>query len=579
MVESPLGADTGFADCMVRTQIVGCQTTYPIGLIALHGEVIKMHKAKKALLAMGVTIRGICVDGIAVPLEDLGKLETYAAEKHPSGKPMFKIKQVPDNNIPRCPQKTVDNSRVWPRQSPMRVITETDDALVMELLRKARVSEAFRCRWDLKRETLQLIAAFADEDDSGFSPQECSYDPFDIRAAIIVYNGGADVIGPPGTGKSTLLKKVYRTWHKLYDGDTVVNAAITHVAARILPDGQTLARLFHKNRYGNVGKLVVQLDESRTVGLAALARLATWGFIGCKFVLYGDDCQFEPIQDAWHGKDEPDIYRQMTRSLRLELSTNRRGLDPNLFKFHLELRPFVRSDGNELSLACQRLRETYPWDGVYPDWGFLCISHRTRIMVNSIVNLDSVKTVPGAILVQKIGHVTGVMSQPQDMWIVPGLELIGVSKKSTSIVNGVRYVVEAANDQTVRVRMLPEYRRDLDARPPTRKTERLEGSITLAHRDASAWLRLTHCLCYASVQGITVRDKHVVLLDILKGHFGIRPVIVAASRVTDGKYLHAATPQAQANMLRRYVAETMGPPVPEVEVREDSESEIDDYED
>ena len=79
------------------------------------------------------------------------------------------------------------------------------------------------------------------------------------------------------------------------------------------------------------------------------------------------------------------------------------------------------------------------------------------------------------------------------------------------------------------------------------------------------------------MQGITVRDKHVVLLDILKGHFGIRTVIVAASRVTDGKYLHAATPQAQANMIRRYVAETTAP-VPEVEVHEDSESEIDDYE-
>ena len=432
------------------------------------------------------------------------------------------------------------------------------------------------------------------DDDSGFSPAECSYDPIDVRADIIVYNGGADVIGPPGTGKSTLLKKVDHLWRKFYGGDTIINTAVTHVAARLLPRGQTLARVFHKNRYGNVRNVVVQLDESRTVGLAALARLATWGFVGAKFVMYGDPCQFEPIRDAWGGGNEPDIYRQMSRSLRVELSTNRRSTDQVLFDFHFKLRPYVLEDPYQVRLkeACVELYRKYPWDGVFPTWGFLCISHKTRQQVNDIINTETVKSLPGAVLVKTLGDIKGYYNQPQDMWLTPGMELLGVTKKSTLIINGVRYSVETVNTRMVTVRMLPEFHCHVpelphDATDAMRKSHtaklqavaKVQGPIPLMHRDASAWLRLTHCLCYATVQGITIRDKHLVMLDVLKGHFSIRTLIVAASRVTDGPYLHAATEMQQRAFLRRFVPQAEMPDMPdEIDVHEDSESG-DEYED
>ena len=88
------------------------------------------------------------------------------------------------------------------------------NAPVMRLLRLARVSEAFRYQYNIPKEVMRSIAAFVGDDDSGFSPTECSYDPIDVAADIIVCNGGADGIGPPGTGKSTLLQKVDHLWRK-----------------------------------------------------------------------------------------------------------------------------------------------------------------------------------------------------------------------------------------------------------------------------------------------------------------------------------------------------------------------------
>jgi hypothetical protein len=431
---------------------------------------------------------------------------------------------------------------------------------------------------------LGLIAAFVGDDESGFSPRDCSYDPFDMRADIIIYNGGADVIGPPGTGKSTLLKNVDKQWRRLYPDDVVVNTAITYVASRLLPRGQTLARLFHKGRYGNVRHTVVQLDESRTVGMAALGRLASWGFVGAKFVLYGDDCQFEPIKDAYHGDGTPGIYQQMTGNLRVELSKNRRGLDPVLFDFHYGLRAHVRNPAM-LKETCRRLLDLYPWDGELPDWGFLCLSHKTRVQVNAVVNAAVAKA-PGAVFVKKVGTIRGLANQPQGMWLVPGVELIGASKASTTIVNGYRYVVEAVTTAVVTVRVAPEYRREMeplaeDATPEQarahvaerKRLDKAEGPITLSHKDASEMLRLTHCLCYATVQGITIRDKKVVLLDVMRGHFGIRTVLVAVSRVTDGRFVGAATAKQQADLVKDYVAEAEGPEIDGAATDEEADSE------
>jgi hypothetical protein len=65
--------------------------------------------------------------------------------------------------------------------------------------------------------------------------------------------------------------------------------------------------------------------------------------------------------------------------------------------------------------------------------------------------------------------------------------------------------------------------------------------LTLTHSEASHNLRLTEALTYPSVQGRTLRDKHILLMDANeRSHFSSRHLVVGLSRATHGKYVHVA---------------------------------------
>ena len=65
-----------------------------------------------------------------------------------------------------------------------------------------------------------------------------------------------------------------------------------------------------------------------------------------------------------------------------------------------------------------------------------------------------------------------------------------------------------------------------------------EHVISLTHKTAARLLRVQHALVYASIQGRTMRDKHLGLLDVHSRFFTIRHLIVALSRATHGKFLN-----------------------------------------
>jgi hypothetical protein len=65
-----------------------------------------------------------------------------------------------------------------------------------------------------------------------------------------------------------------------------------------------------------------------------------------------------------------------------------------------------------------------------------------------------------------------------------------------------------------------------------------EGLYVLTHEQASEYLRMQHALVYASIQGRTMRDKHVAILDWHRQGWSIRTLIVAMSRATHGKFVH-----------------------------------------
>jgi hypothetical protein len=140
------------------------------------------------------------------------------------------------------------------------------------------------------------------------------------------------------------------------------------------------------------------------------------------------------------------------------------------------------------------------------------------------------------------------------------------------------YVVEDFNDKFVTVRLHEDYRpkfnvkaaeepeldengeeetpsepddmaADDDDAPASDAVEGKEGVYRLTHTKAAKILRLQHALVYASIQGRTMRQKRICLLNTDHSHFTVRHLIVAVSRATHGEYVHVADLDQEQELL------------------------------
>ena len=86
-------------------------------------------------------------------------------------------------------------------------------------------------------------------------------------------------------------------------------------------------------------------------------------------------------------------------------------------------------------------------------------------------------------------------------------------------------------------------------------TEEVEDSpetVELSHNEASMYLRLTYALTYASIQGRTIRNKNICLLDTHhRRFFTTRHLIVGVSRATHGRYVHIPTETQEKAVLQK----------------------------
>ena len=81
--------------------------------------------------------------------------------------------------------------------------------------------------------------------------------------------------------------------------------------------------------------------------------------------------------------------------------------------------------------------------------------------------------------------------------------------------------------------------------------ETQKETVTLTHAEASTMLRLSYSVTYSNIQGKTIRDKHMILLDTHhKHHFTTRHLIVGVSRATHGSYVHVPTPVEEDDFMR-----------------------------
>ena len=79
--------------------------------------------------------------------------------------------------------------------------------------------------------------------------------------------------------------------------------------------------------------------------------------------------------------------------------------------------------------------------------------------------------------------------------------------------------------------------------------------LKLSYENVSKWLRPMHALCYGSIQGCTMADKRILLLDTRAAegrvrHFTLRHLIVGVSRATHQDNVHVANEDYEKRLMR-----------------------------
>ena len=495
--------------------------------------------------------------------------------EHAPGLPIFKVKPATAELVPKCPQIYQTEDRELGKTKPWTVVREHERYRLEDMVKQARWSEWFFDEVKVRNDLRNMISEFVGE--GHFTSEARSRAVPRMLADIIVHNGGALVTGGPGTGKTVLELEIISEWKRRYPKQRIITMAQTHMASRLMPGGMTLAHVLNKEIHGKIAGALVIVDEASMVGLGAWSVLAEWKLLGCVFVVLGDfEGQFLPIADTYGADirvDRLDIMRQIANSLHVVLTVPKRfeqaHFDWVMSKYPLADSPFVPAHAEEV-------RGRFPYRGEEIDL-YITICHRHRRMLNALANQRD----RAGVLV-KCAPASGA-NLPQDMYLRVGMTLLGCTKNSGLIVNGVPYTVVAVTATYVKVQMLPAYKRDLSLSFKTGKAKereeiavaKLECELVLSHRQASQKLRLPYAVTYRNSQGITARDKRVMITSLNMPQFDVRSLIVGSSRVTRGNLLFAPT-RAQETQLLQSCPEVADPPESIVGEPVDTDAEDDD---
>ena len=410
---------------------------------------------------------------------------------------------------------------------------------------------------------------------------------------------GLQICGPAGVGKTYTLDRLLEAVRlELLKRQThnpkLLVGAMRHCAARIA-GGRTLEHIWLK--YSASPKAmpkpgtVLVIDEMSEVRVDMWWRIASWVEMGVLVMMLGDfRGQRLPIFDRWQvALDACDVescrlIHKICGGARLEMSTYRRGDDPEFFERYCALYPDMDKP-NRLAEHVEHWRQMYALHTPSPDF-FLAMSHKKRVYVNAAVNARIAASVATKLLIEAPEEVRRVAMKPQDMYIWPGMLLIGNPPRSTKggIANGVLYTVEKMNAEFVWVRCRPEYQAEVrswdapaaeaveeadvdmldeehapepevvledagddgeEGQTPSRE-EKCDGDlIRLTHATVAEKLRLTHCLLYSNIQGMTIKNRHVALMDCDHPHFTLRDLNTGVSRATHGSFVHVLRPHEE----------------------------------
>ena len=160
-------------------------------------------------------------------------------------------------------------------------------------------------------------------------------------------------------------------------------------------------------------------------------------------------------------------------------------------------------DARPLAEALADARARFPRTAREADW-VLCLSHRKRMAPNQQMNQQ--RKPRGALFFRHRPASGDVGNLPQSMWLWPGITLVGAGSQCPK---GILVEVTSLTDEEVC----------------------LSNGATLRREQVCKCTRLAHCLCYASVQGLTLPGV-VRLEDIDSSLFCLRKLYVGVSRAT-----------------------------------------------
>ena len=529
-------------------ELVSLYVMSPLGRIALDVEQMRISQALIELERHHtVTVVGAHVDGVfalATGWDDDLRHKLESAYRFRDGSPVFHIKtKEPISKVPSYKQNEEPRCQTWTFQ---------------------------KHQWNVVRETdlVDLANDIAD---------------------LFEQHGGLFLSGPAGVGKTVLLHNLLNL---LCKSTRPIVAALRHCAA-MLVGGKTLQHYLSKyNSKGGSPKRgqIVCVDEISEVQGHTLQQLAQWKLMGVRFIFAGDlDGQFKPIfdqmADVMNAKDLrlSRFLFEMCGGLHVKLTTYRRGTDVELFRWYTGLYKWADNrDFDKVQQLVNLTRKRYPLRNEEIDI-HLVMSHKLRVQINAEQNAIQAARQERTLFLKSPGEMPGIMMQPQDMHIWEGLELLCHRRKHVddAPVNGGLYRVYSWDHQTVTIRLTEEYRQRYEWKPANREANDDEESEdedlreareaaeeyrqalidlktwhTLGHEEAAKILRLQHALVYANIQGRTMREKHICLMDTANRNFTVRHLIVAVSRATHGRYVHVPT-AAQEVKIRQGTGRTV----------------------
>jgi hypothetical protein len=325
------------------------------------------------------------------------------------------------------------------------------------------------------------------------------------------------LVGSPGTGKTYTARRIIEALR--LEGKKVVDIiSKTHASvANIGCGAKTADHWVRKHlRHGQVRVDWLVIEELTQIDVGLWADLAVLSLTGrLNFLLLGDFKQFQAVTNTWCGceiaaslKNSDMLFEMASGGCYHALTENRRS-DAKIFDFVTGLK-VDEADETDLETALSEARRLFPITQLIPDTT-LTISHARRVAVNRKVNFAT-KPPKDAVFIRGPTQKT-CENSAQDMFLWKGLRLIGCGGK---VPRGVFVTVAEISDFEVT----------------------LSNETKVKHEQLHLCLRLSHCITYASSQGLTLQGR--VRLETGGAHFGIKHLYVGASRATSSALLEVA---------------------------------------